>query len=34
MATAYETNGEPRISTLVSGIVADGQELLKQQLAV
>jgi hypothetical protein len=34
MATAYETNGEPRISTLVSGIVADGQELLKQQLAL
>jgi hypothetical protein len=34
MSAAFQTNSEPRISTLVSGIVADGQELLKQQLAL
>jgi putative superfamily III holin-X len=32
MATRFEPNFEPRISTLVGGIAADGQELLAQQL--
>jgi uncharacterized membrane protein len=34
MVTEFETDAEPRISTLVAGIVADGQELLRQQLAL